>query len=86
MTVYGVLAAAPARKVRATLSDGVELARVSTSLEPVPVALAARRAMGLRFAVIALSGSQCVERLATESAFGRALWQGTPAELDCGAA
>jgi hypothetical protein len=85
MTIYGVLAAAGARKVRATLSNGVEVARVSTSLQPVPIALTARRVMGLRFAVIALSGSHCVERLAIESAFGRALWQGPPGELDCGA-
>jgi hypothetical protein len=86
MTIYGVLAAAPARRVRATLSDGVEVERVATSLQRVPVALTARRHMGLRFAVIALSGGHCVERLATESAFGGALWQGTPPELECGPA
>jgi hypothetical protein len=82
MTVFGVLASAGARKVRATVSDGLEAARVNTRLEPV--ALRADRAMDLRFAVIALPGRHCVERLATEGVFGKALWQGTPSEHDCG--
>jgi hypothetical protein len=85
MTIYGVLAGGSARKIRATLSDGIEVERVTTSLQPVRVELAARRAQGLRFAVIPLAGSHCVEGLATETAFGRSLWQGTPAELECGA-
>src|SRR3954447_17622733 len=49
MSVYGVLASAGTRKIRATLSDGLEAARVSTRL--APVALRANRAEGLRFAV-----------------------------------
>jgi hypothetical protein len=82
MTVFGVLASAAARKVRATLSDGLEAARVSTRL--APVALRADRARDLRFAVIVLPGRHCVELLATEGVLGKALWQGTPSELDCG--
>lgn len=81
MTVFGILAPAGARKVRATVSDGLEAARVSTPL--APVAFRANRARGLRFAVIALSGRQCVERLVTEGRLGKALWQGTPAGHDC---
>jgi hypothetical protein len=80
MTVYGVLAAA-GTKVRATLSGGLEAARVSTRL--APVALRASRAGDLRFAVIVLPGRQCVERLATEGPLGRTLWQGTPSEHAC---
>jgi hypothetical protein len=82
MTVFAVLAAADARKLRATVSDGFAAARVRTQLEPV--ALRTNRAIDLRFAVIALSGKHCIERLATEGALGKALWQGTPPKLDCG--
>jgi hypothetical protein len=82
MTVFGVLAATGARKVRATVSDGLGTARVSTHLDPV--ALRTNRAMRLRFAVIVLPGRHCIERLATEGPLGKALWQGTPSEHDCG--
>ena len=82
MTVFGVLAPAGARRVRAMVSDGVEVTPVSTSL--VPVGLSANRAVGLRFAVIAIPGSQCLERLVTQGALGRTLWQGIPSEYDCG--
>ena len=84
MTVFGVLAAAGTRRVRVTVSDGIEAANLSARLQPI--ALRASRAMGstgLRFAVIALPGRHCVERLATESAIGRALWQGSPEEHGC---
>jgi hypothetical protein len=82
MSVYGILASAPTRKVRATVSDGREEARVSTTL--APVALKANRARDLRFAVIVLPGRHCVERLATLGPHGGALWQGTPPEHACG--
>ena len=81
MTVYGVLASAGTRKVRATLADGLEAARVSARL--TPVALRANRAGDLRFAVIVLPGRHCVERLATEGPRGKVLWQGTPTDHAC---
>jgi hypothetical protein len=84
MTVYGVLAAAGTRKVRATLSGGLEAARISTRL--APVALRASRAGELRFAVIVAPGRHCVEHLATESQLGKILWQGMPSEHDCDSA
>jgi hypothetical protein len=81
MTVYGILASAGTRKVRATLADGLEAARVSARL--TPIALRANRAADLRFAVIVLPGRHCVERLATEGSRGRVLWQGTPTDHAC---
>jgi hypothetical protein len=81
MTVYAILASARTRKVHATLSDGLEAARVSTRLEPV--ALRADRARGLRFAVIVLPGRHCVERLAAIGPDGKALWQGVPTDHAC---
>jgi hypothetical protein len=83
MSVYGILAAAGTRQVRITVSDGLEAAHVSSRLEPI--ALRANPALDLRFAVIALPGRQCVERLATASGIGKALWQGAPGEHGCGA-
>jgi hypothetical protein len=82
MTVFGVLAAPGARTVRATVPHGVDAARVSTRLEPV--AFPTSRALGLRFGLIVLPGTQCPERLVTEDARGKVLWQGTPSEPDCG--
>jgi hypothetical protein len=82
MTVIGVLAAPGTRTVRATVSHGVEAARVSTRLEPV--ALRTSQALGLRFGVIVLPGTSCAERLVTEDARGKVLWQGIPSELECG--
>ena len=79
MTVFGILAPGNARKVRATVSDDPGAAHVNTRLEPV--APAADRTLGLRFAAIALPGSHCVERVATENAVGRALWRGTTGDL-----
>ena len=79
MTVFGVLAAGNARKVRVTISDDPGAVHVSTRLEPV--APAADRTLDLRFAAIALPGSHCVERLATENAVGKALWRGTTGDL-----
>ena len=80
MTVFGVLAAGDARKVRVTVSDDPGAVHVSTRLEPV--ASAAGRNLHLRFATIALPGSHCVERLATENAVGKALWRGAAGD-DC---
>jgi hypothetical protein len=79
MTVFGILAPGNARKVRATVSDDPGAAHVNTRLEPV--APTADRTLGLRFAAIALPGSHCVERVATENAVGRALWRGTTGDL-----
>jgi hypothetical protein len=81
MTVYGMLASAGTRRVEATVSDGLEAARVSARL--APVALRASRAGDLRFAIIVLPGRHCVERLATENSRGRVLWQGTPTDHAC---
>ena len=81
MTVFGILAAGNARRVRATVSDDPGAVHVSTRL--APVAPAADRTLGLRFAAIALPGSHCIERLATENAVGEALWRGTTGDL-CG--
>ena len=81
MTVYGILASAGTRTVRATLSDGLEAARVSARL--APVALRASRAGDLRFAVIVLPGRHCIERLAAEGPRGKVLWQGTPTDHAC---
>jgi hypothetical protein len=81
MTVYGVLASAGTRKVRVTLSDGPEEARVSTRLRPL--AVKADRARTLSFAVIVLAGRHCVERLAAVGAGGTVLWQGTPTDHAC---
>jgi hypothetical protein len=81
MTVYGVLASAGTRKIRATLSDGLKAARVSTRL--TPLALKADRTGDLRFAVIVLPGQHCVERLAAVGPHGRALWQGVPSDHAC---
>jgi hypothetical protein len=81
MTVYGVLASPGTRTVRATLSDGLEVARVSTRL--TPVALRANRAGDLRFAVIVLPGRHCVERLAAVGPQGKALWEGVPRDHAC---
>lgn len=78
MTVFGILAPAGARRVRVTVSDGPEEASLSTGLEPIQ--LRADRARALRFAAIAFPGRRCVERLVTESASGRVLWQGTTGE------
>jgi hypothetical protein len=81
MTVYGILASAGTRKVRATLAGGVEAAPVSARL--TPVAPRASRAGDLRFAVIVLPGRHCVERLAALGPHGKALWQGTPTDHAC---
>jgi hypothetical protein len=81
MTVYGILASAGTRSVRATLGDGVEAARVSARL--TPVAQEANRRGNLRSAVIVLPGRHCVERLAAIGAHGKALWQGTPTDHAC---
>jgi hypothetical protein len=81
MTVYGILASAGTRTVRATLADGLEAARVSARL--TPVALRADRAGDLRFAVIVLPGRHCVERLAAVGPHGKALWQGVPTDHAC---
>jgi hypothetical protein len=81
MTVYGILASAGTRKVRATLAGGLEAARVSARL--TPVALRASGAGDLRFAVIVLPGRHCVERLAAEGPRGEVLWQGTPIDHAC---
>jgi hypothetical protein len=78
MTVFGILAPAGARQVRVTVSDGLGDAGLSTRLEPI--VLSADRARNLRSAIIALPGRRCVERLATESAGGRVLWQGAPGD------
>lgn len=83
MTVYGILASAATRTVRATLSDGLEEARVSARLTPVALRARANRARGLRFAAIVLPGRHCVERLAAEGPRGRVLWQGTPTDHAC---
>jgi hypothetical protein len=81
MTVFGVLAAPGTRRVRITVSDGLKAASLSARLKPI--SLRASRAKHLRFALLALPGRHCVERLATASAIGKALWQGTPGD-DCG--
>jgi hypothetical protein len=83
MTVYGVLASAGTRRVRATLDDGLEAARVSARL--TPVAPEANRAGDLGFAVIVLPGRHCVERIAALGPHGKALWQGTPTDHACAA-
>lgn len=83
MTVFGVLAAPGTRWVRVTVSDGLAAASLSARLKPI--SLRASRAKNLRFALLALPGRHCVERLATQSGTGKALWQGTPAEHGCGA-
>jgi hypothetical protein len=83
MTVFGILAATGARRVRVTVSDGREAESVGARLRPI--ARRAGRAKNLRFAFIALPGRRCVERLATASGIGKALWQGTPGEHGCGA-
>jgi hypothetical protein len=82
MTVFGVLAAPGTRWVRVTVSDGLEATSISARLKPI--SLRAGRAEHLRFALLALPGRHCVERLATASAIDKALWQGTPGEHDCG--
>jgi hypothetical protein len=81
MTVFGILASGGTREVRATLSGGFEAARVSARLEPV--SLRADRARNLRFAVIALPGRHCVERLAALGPHGKPLWQGIPTDHAC---
>jgi hypothetical protein len=82
MTVFGVLAAPGTRRVRVTVSDGLKAASISARLKPI--SLRAGRANNLRFAIIALPGRHCVERLATANAIGKDLWQGTPGEHGCG--
>jgi hypothetical protein len=82
MTVFGVLAAPGTRRVRVTVSDGLEAASLSARLKPI--SLRVGRAKDLRFALLALPGRHCVERLAIASAIGKALWQGSPGEYDCG--
>ena len=79
MTVFGVLAAGDARKVRVTVSDDPGRPTSAPACSP-----SRRRRVGthdLRFAAIALPGSHCVERLATENAVGKALWRGTTGDL-----
>jgi hypothetical protein len=81
MTVLGILAAAGTRRVRVTVSDGVGAVPVTAHLEAI--ALRSNRARRLRFAVIALPGRHCIERLATKSV-GRTLWRGAPTQNVCG--
>lgn len=81
ITVYGILASAGTRRVRARIADGSEAARVSARL--TPVALRATRAEDLGFAVIVLPGRHCVERLAAEGPRGKVLWQGIPTDHAC---
>jgi hypothetical protein len=82
MTVFGVLAAPGTRRVRVTVSAGLATASLSARLKPI--SLRASPAEGLRFALLALPGRHCIERLATVGASGRALWHGTPGEHGCG--
>ena len=81
MTVFGLLTAGGARRVRATVSNGLEAERVA--VPPQPIAVGGNRPTGLRFAVIALSGKRCFEQLSIVGPGGRRLWKGTPTEYGC---
>jgi hypothetical protein len=81
MTVFAILVAPGARRVLLTVSDTPKTAKVIPGLQSLPPG--SNRVGGLRVAVVAIPGSHCVERLATESASGRALWQGVPAAHSC---
>jgi len=79
MTVFAILAAAATRQLRAIVSDGTAARSIGARLLPLrsgPV--------NLRFAVIALPGTHCVERLTTRNSVGEALWQGALEEHSCG--
>jgi hypothetical protein len=81
MTVFGILAPAGARQVRVSVSGGAKPDSVAAPLAAIQPA--STGIGGLRFAVVVLHGARCVERLATESPAGRALWEGAPAEHGC---
>jgi hypothetical protein len=81
MTVFGILAPAGVSEVRVAVSGGARAGSVSAPL--VAIRPRAAPASRLRFAVVVLRGTRCVERLATRSASGRPLWDGAPAEHGC---
>jgi hypothetical protein len=80
MTVFGILAPARARAVRVSVSDGAHSESVAVRLSTIQPS---EGISGMRFAVVALRGAHCVERLATSGPSGRALWEGPPAEHGC---
>jgi hypothetical protein len=81
MTVFGILAAGGARQVKVTVAAGAAAMSVAA---PLSTARLGSTPVGdLRFAVLALRGAHCVERLVTTDGAGRSLWGGIPAEHGC---
>ncbi len=83
LTAVGMIFAPAARRLRVTLADGSTKTIQLTKLDP-----ARARAAGLapfRYTAFAAHGEWCAERLVTESAAGRVLWDSGTDAYSCGA-
>jgi hypothetical protein len=83
MTVFGIVSVAAARQVHLIFADGSE---ATASLKPQQPDSSASRAAGLgdlRYAVLALPGAHCIERMVSRSAGGKTLWEGAPEGHSC---
>jgi hypothetical protein len=81
MTVIGFVSLAAARRVHVAFSDGIEASARFRRLSPS--AANAVGSTGLRYAVLAVPGAHCIERLATHDVAGGILWGGAPEGRSC---
>jgi hypothetical protein len=81
MTVFGIATGPAARQVHLTFADGGDAV---AALRPIGSAGSPATGVGnLRYAVLALPGVHCIERMVSRSADGTALWEGAPEGHSC---
>jgi hypothetical protein len=83
LTTVGMIFSGAIRRVRITFGDG---SRRTIQLDRLSSVEARRAGLGrLRYAAFSVRGPWCAERLVSESATGRTLWDSGAYDLACGA-
>jgi hypothetical protein len=81
MTVLGLVSVAATRRIHLVFADDSDATASLRRADPSPPHTGGLA--NLRYAVLAVPGAHCIERMVSRDAVGRTLWEGAPEGHSC---